>query len=142
MSHPYYHAKSAVRRWGGTADDYLPLESWMDQSKAFTAHTAHRAWLHNSAGIFLLEEAFGLREEVRRLRAEVARLGGSVPGGTPVVWTRESDGKEIPIRLIGELHVQEDLGGQIPSLGEMLDRIPADPAFFAKAERLSEKENV
>ena len=37
MGHPYHHALSSVRKWGGAADDYLPLHQWFDESKAITA---------------------------------------------------------------------------------------------------------
>ena len=31
MGHPYHHALSSVKKWGGTADDYLPLHQWFDK---------------------------------------------------------------------------------------------------------------
>jgi len=37
MAHPYHHALSSARLWGGTADDYLRLHSWFDESKMLTA---------------------------------------------------------------------------------------------------------
>jgi hypothetical protein len=30
MAHCYHHALSSVKKWGGTANDYLPLHSWFD----------------------------------------------------------------------------------------------------------------
>src|SRR3546814_19804651 len=33
MGHCYHHALSSVKKWGGTAEDYLPLHQWFDESK-------------------------------------------------------------------------------------------------------------
>ncbi len=30
MGHPYHHALSSVKQWGGTAEDYLPIHQWLD----------------------------------------------------------------------------------------------------------------
>src|SRR3546814_16721665 len=37
MGHCYHHALSSVKKWGGTAEDYLPLHQWFDASTAITA---------------------------------------------------------------------------------------------------------
>jgi hypothetical protein len=50
MGHCYYHALSSVKKWGGTAEDYLPLHQWFDESKAITADFRHRA-LRRRAGL-------------------------------------------------------------------------------------------
>ena len=92
MSHCHYHALSSVRRWGGNAEDYLPLHQWFDESKKIIAEPRHRALRHHAEGIFLLETIFG-------------------------VTIRNSDGRDIPVRLIGEQHVAEDLG-RIPSFAD------------------------
>ena len=92
MSHCHYHALSSVRRWGGDAGDYLPLHQWFDESKKIIADPRHRALRHHAEGIFLLETIFG-------------------------VTIRNSDGRDIPVRLVGEQHVTEDLG-RIPSFAD------------------------
>ncbi|MDE8650591.1 DUF6915 family protein [Novosphingobium album (ex Liu et al. 2023)] len=92
MSHCYYHALSSVKRWGGHTDDYLPLHQWFDESKKIVADPRHRALRHHAEGIFMLETVFG-------------------------VTIRNADGCDIPVRLIGEQHVQEDLG-RIPSFAD------------------------
>lgn len=92
MSHCYYHALSSVRRWGGEAEDYLPLHQWFDESKKIIADPRHRALRHHAEGIFMLETVFG-------------------------VTIRNSDGRDVPVRLIGEMHVTEDLG-RIPSFAD------------------------
>jgi hypothetical protein len=30
MAHPYHHALSSVKKWGGTVEDYLAVHSWFD----------------------------------------------------------------------------------------------------------------
>lgn len=87
MSHCHYHALSSVRRWGGKPDDYIALHQWFDESKKIIADPRHRA-----EGIFLAETVFG-------------------------VIIRNSDGRAVPVRLIGEMHVTEDLG-RIPSFAD------------------------
>ncbi|MGO7251453.1 hypothetical protein ACCS63_34545, partial [Rhizobium brockwellii] len=76
MSHCYYHALSSVKRWGGKPEDYLPLHSWFDESKMIIADPRHRALRHHAEGIFMLETIFG-------------------------VTIRNSDGRDVPVRLIG-----------------------------------------
>jgi hypothetical protein len=92
MSHCHYHALSSVRRWGGRAEDYIALHSWMDASKAIIADPRHRALRHHAEGIFALEHEYGQT-------------------------ICNSDGRDVPVRLIGEQHVMEDLGF-IPSFAD------------------------
>ncbi len=101
MSHCYYHALSSVKRWGGKPEDYLPLHSWFDESKKIIADPRHRALRHHAEGIFMLETIFG-------------------------VTIRNSDGREVPVRLIGEQHVTEDLG-RIPSFADWVRQIQPAP---------------
>lgn len=92
MAHCYFHALSSVRKWGGRPEDYLPLHQWFDQSKAILADPRHRALRHHAEGIFMLESIFG---------ATIVN----------------ADGRIVPVRLIGEQHVREDLGS-IPSFAD------------------------
>jgi hypothetical protein len=101
MSHCYYHAVSSVTRWGGCADDYQPLHDWFDQSKAIIADPRHRALRHHAEGIFMLEALFGQT-------------------------ITNSDGRIVPVRLIGEQHVLEDLG-HIPSFADWARVIRPEP---------------
>jgi len=101
MSHCHYHALSSVRRWGGVAEDYLPLHSWFDESKKILANPRHRALRHHAEGIFLLEKVFGVTME-------------------------NSEGRQIPVRLIGEQHVREDLG-HVPSFADWARRTQSLP---------------
>lgn len=34
MAHPIQHAKSSVRKWGGSVEDYLAIYEWFDETKA------------------------------------------------------------------------------------------------------------
>jgi hypothetical protein len=94
MSHPYHHAQSTAKRWKGQPEDYLKVHDFFDQTKSGYAYFTHRAVLHNSFGIFLAEQLFG----------------------STIV---NSEGKHVPVRVIGEQHVREDLGW-IPSLKDWL----------------------
>ena len=44
MGHCYHHALSSVKKWGGAAEDYLPLHQWFDviwTVKPFSGHSAN-----------------------------------------------------------------------------------------------------
>ncbi|PYD74436.1 DUF6915 family protein [Novacetimonas pomaceti] len=101
MAHSYYHALSSVRQWGGTADDFLPIHAWFDESKLISADFRHRALRHHAEGIFLAERLFG------------------------VVLTI-STGRVVPVRLIAEQHMREDFGF-IPSFVDWLKEIRPQP---------------
>jgi len=83
MAHPLKHAESSARKFGGKAEDYLRIHNWFDESKAFLPDFRHRALRHHAEGIFLCERIFG-------------------------VAIANSEGKQIPVRYIGEQHVRED----------------------------------
>ena len=97
MAHPYHHALSSVRKWGGDVDDYLRIHAWFDESKAITADFRHRSLRHHAEGIFMAERIFGSRLTL-------------------------STGKIIPVRWVGEQHVREDLGW-IPSFADWVRAI-------------------
>lgn len=99
MSHPWHHAESSARKYGGKPEDYIEIHNWFDMSKSQMANFRHRALRHHSFGIFELENVFG-------------------------VTLTNSDGKKIPTRFIGEQHVREDCGGAIPSVQDWLRRLP------------------
>src|ERR1700688_4601809 len=97
MAHPLKHAESSARKFGGKADDYFPIHNWFDESKAFLADFRHRALRHHAEGIFLAEKLFG-------------------------VAIVNSDGNQVPVRYVGELHVREDLG-RIPTAADWISQI-------------------
>src|SRR5260370_3035087 len=94
MAHPLEHAKNSARKFGGAAEDYLPIHEWFDESKALLADFRHRALRHHAEGIFLCEKIFS-------------------------VTITTGDGRVIPVRWIGEQHVREDLG-RIPTAADWL----------------------
>ncbi|MGC9272098.1 DUF6915 family protein [Acidiphilium sp.] len=97
MAHPYHHSVSSARTWGGDPADYQAIHDFMDSSKAAIADFRHRAALHHSSGIFIAERVFGH------------------------VLTN-SAGRIVPVRLIAEQHVKEDLG-RIPSFADWVRAI-------------------
>lgn len=111
MAHCYYHALSSVRKWGGVVEDYLPLHQWFDQSKAILADPRHRALRHHAEGIFMLEALFG---------ATIVN----------------ADGRTVPVRLVGEQHVREDLGS-IPSFADWA-RLITPQAWMLRGHRLDD----
>jgi len=116
MAHPYHHARSSVRKFGGAWRDYIHIHEFFDQTKAHIADCRHRLILHNSFGIFLCEQLFG------------------------ITISRESDGKEMPTRLIAEQHVLEDFGGRIPTLEECLRDTPI-ASWMSKGARSLSRES-
>jgi len=109
MAHPYHHALSSVRKWGGSVADYQRIHDWFDESKKIIADFRHRALRHHAEGIFMAETIFG----------STIRL---------------STGRVIPTRWIGEQHVREDLGF-IPSFADWVKAIRPEP-WMGRALRL------
>ena len=101
MAHPYHHAVSSSRAWGGVPDDYIAIHTWMDGSKLILADFRHRALRHHAEGCFAAEALFG-------------------------VTLTNSAGRVVPVRLIAERHVMEDLG-RIPSFADWARCIRPEP---------------
>jgi len=99
--HPWHHAQRSAAKFGGEAKDYLEVHSWMDGSKEFIGDLRHRALRHHTEGIYLAERLFG-----------------------PVITN--SNGTQIPTRIVLEYHVKEDLGF-IPSVYQWLHSIQVQP---------------
>jgi hypothetical protein len=59
MAHPYHHALSSVKKWGGSTRSYQPIHDWFDESKSHMADFRHRALRHHSEGIFMAEKILG-----------------------------------------------------------------------------------
>jgi hypothetical protein len=112
MAHPYHHALSSVRKWGGKVEDYLAIHNWFDASKAFLGDVRHRALRHHAEGIFLCETLFG-------------------------VSLTTSAGRVVPVRWIGEQHVQEDLR-RIPTASDWLRCIRPE-SWMGYAQKLSKQ---
>jgi hypothetical protein len=113
MAHSYHHALSSVKRWGGEVNDYMAIHNFFDETKAFMPDFRHRALRHHSQGIFECERKFG--ETITN-----------------------SDGRTVPVRLIGEQHVREDLG-RIPSVEDWLTLIRPE-RWMGTPEKLDDYE--
>jgi hypothetical protein len=109
VAHPFHHAMRSAKLFGGKAEDYVAVHSWFDESKAHLPDLRHRALRHHSEGIFLCEKIFGV----------------TIPN---------SDGKQIPTRLVGEQHVKDDLGW-IPTVKDWLVNLKIEPWMGRTAYR-------
>ena len=101
MAHSLHHAQSSARKFGGVPEDYLAIHSWFDCTKQHLALPGHRALRHHASGIWESEAVFG-------------------------VSLTNSDGREIPVRFIGEQHVREDCRS-IPTVADWLKNLPIEP---------------
>ncbi len=106
MAHPLRHAASSSNKFGGKPEDYIAIHNWFDESKAFLADYRHRALRHHAEGVFLCEQIFGIA-------------------------IINSDGKQVPVRYIGEQHIKEDLG-RIPTAQDWLSQIRPQPWMYGK----------
>lgn len=112
MAHPYHHALSSVKKWGGIESDYYAIHHWFDESKAHHGDFRHRALRHHTEGIFECEEVFG-----KTIRIQT--------------------GRKIPVRWVAEQHVTEDLG-HIPSFSDWVSCI--EPKEWMNRSRRLSKE--
>lgn len=122
MAKPYTHAENSAKHFGGKPEDYLAIHEFMDSSKSVMCDARHRALTHNTWFITtILDRVFGSA-------------------------IKNSDGKMIPVREIGERHCLEDFGERfVPSAQDYLqflapqpwmnngaDAPPSTPAFAPK----------
>lgn len=100
MAKPYIHAVSSARKWGGVPEDYIAIHDLLDSSKGQIADSRHRALTHNAWFLStILEKVFGHN-------------------------VKNSEGRLVSVRDIGEQHVLEDYGGRyIPSAQDYLQEI-------------------
>lgn len=99
----WHHAKSAARKWGGVLEDYIHIEEFLDSSKKIIGDVRHRAIYHHTEGVWLCQQIFGRT-------ITVSRDGRAL-------------GVEVPVRLIAERHILEDLGW-LPSPADYLKDTP------------------
>ncbi|SDH18067.1 hypothetical protein SAMN05421505_11284 [Sinosporangium album] len=100
----YYHAQSCARHWGGVPEDYLPIHTFIDSSKQVIGDVRHRSLFHHTLGVFMCERIFGATITVHKKHTAV----------------------EVPVRLIAERHILEDLGW-LPSPADYIDGMPVKP---------------
>lgn len=109
MADAWHHAMSSARKWGGKPEDYINIHYWFDSSKAIMCDFRHRSLRHHAEGI----------------DASLHRFGYII---------KNSDGREVPVRWIGEQHVREDFG-HIPSFVDWARAIRQEP-WMNKPQRL------
>lgn len=97
----WYHAVSASRKWGGEPEAYLAIEEFIDSSKKIVGDFRHRSMYHHTAGVWLCQELFGT----------TLMIAGRV---------------RIPVRLIAERHIIEDLGW-LPSPADYIKNMEKVP---------------
>jgi|TARA_R100001463_G_scaffold45244_2_gene93419 hypothetical protein len=109
---PLYHSKSSVKKWGGTVDDYIKIHHWFDDSKRGCSLPTHRSMRHHTEGIGWCIDVFGK-------------------------YITNSDGRQVPVRQIGEQHVVEDIG-QLISMSDWLLHMSLEPWMMKVGKRPSE----
>ena len=104
MINSWHHAVSAARKWGGTPEDYIEIEEFIDSSKKILGDVRHRAVYHHTEGVWLCQRIFGRVLTVQREHGTI----------------------EVPVRLVAERHILEDLGW-LPSPADYLKGTPIEP---------------
>jgi hypothetical protein len=97
MASPLIHAKSSVKKYGGSITDYIHIHKWFDSTKGHLPNFKHRAILHNSFGMLLAEQVFG-------------------------DYVTNSDGKMVEVRQIAYDHIYEDCG-KVPTVEDWLQNL-------------------
>ena len=135
MANPHHHAVSSARKWGGVWEDYIAVHEWFDATKAWCPDFRHRAIRHHSEGIFECMSVFGTT-----ITLSTCRTCGQ-PESEHFEFGDENlhvfIPKHIPVRWIGEQHVQEDLG-DIPTAADWLRRLAAEP-WMNRSRKLSKE---
>lgn len=100
------HAVSAARKWGGSPEQYIEIEEFLDSSKSVIGDVRHRSVYHHTLGVWLCQQVFGRVIEVPKSNGH-----GTV---------------EIPVRMIAERHILEDLGW-LPSPADYIQGMAIKP---------------
>lgn len=92
---PSDHALLSVASFGGHIDDYMEIHMFLDSTKHHYPDFKHRAILHNSFGVELVEKIFG-------------------------GYLVNSEGSIISTKTVAEQHIKEDCNGKIPRIDEWI----------------------
>lgn len=84
----WHHAQSAARKWGGAPADYIAVEEFLDSSKKIIGDARHRSIYHHTEGVWLCQRIFGRVLTIQRQHGTV----------------------DVPVRLVAERHIIEDIG--------------------------------
>jgi hypothetical protein len=107
----WYHAQSAAHKWGGNPEQFIELEEFIDSSKKIIGDVRHRSLYHHTEGVWLCQRIFG----------RTLLIGHT----------------HVPVRLIAERHILEDLGW-LPSPADYIAGMPIAPWMGGKQERTAE----
>jgi hypothetical protein len=99
MGDVVFHSESSAKRFGGLAEDYEPIHSFLDSSKLHMGDWRHRALLHTTFGLAVCERIFG------------------------EIFKRKSDGQNVATRTVATQHIIEDLGC-LPTAETFLREMP------------------
>jgi hypothetical protein len=95
MSKPAIHAQSSARKFGGKPEDYIEIHEFLDSSKGAIADNRHRSLTHHS---------WFLTTVLQRVK-----FSNSIEAPDRTFPTfKNSDGKVLSVRDIGEQHILED----------------------------------
>jgi hypothetical protein len=100
----WYHAISSAKKYGGEPEDHVAIHEFIDSSKKIVGDIRHRSLYHHTEGVWLCQNIFG--------RTITVKVNGK--------------NKKVPVRLIAELHVEQDLGW-IPSPKDYIDGMAIRP---------------
>lgn len=101
----WHHAQASARKWGGKPEDYIEVHEFIDSSKKILGDVRHRSLYHHTEGVWLCQRIFGRTLTIGRCL--------------------------VPVRLVAEQHVIEDLGW-LPSPADYLDGMPIKPWMSGK----------
>lgn len=143
----WYHAKSSAKKWGGRPEDYIEIHEMIDSSKKIIGDVRHRSMYHHTEGIWLCQKIFGRTITVGGKRAVPIDFSFHVMGNPePTVvpsFEYEDYGpiRQVPVRLIAELHVEQDLGW-IPSPKDYIDGMVLKPWMGGLVRREMSLDNL
>ena len=100
MAAPHIHAQSSVKRWKGVESDYLAIHQKMDCSKAHFPTAQHRVLTHTMFWVY---------------EVMIPLFGDTIIN---------SDGKQVSVKDICELHILEDFHMKfIPTVSDFLQEM-------------------
>ncbi len=91
MAHPYHHALSSVKKWGGTVNDFIAVHTWLDVIRTI------KLFLFSWPGFVVVVHRRAPAARVARIRAQ--RSGRR--GGTLWATATFSVPLQLPVRLLG-----------------------------------------
>ena len=101
----WHHAQASSKKWGGAPEDYVAIHEFIDSSKKIIGDVRHRSLYHHTEGVWLCQQIFGR---------------------VVTVETQHGTEKLVPVRLIAEQHILEDLGW-LPSPADYIKGMPIEP---------------